>query len=267
VIPHENARKYYRTGRVFNTVWIEKTAETSLTAGSPVALQTAFREREFREVRWFIVIRAHKTHSLCVPIHTYRGLGRAKSGISGKFHVPLVLEGLSYQALADDPLVEPPLHIILENSAAEIKGSSTADFSKLYTVEYTWRIMTIGRVHAKDMTRLRNYAAKAVLGEKAEDFSTTDRVQQLAPVVVEKVLTLNNISMESNSSISAALLTTMPESGQSTYSESPQPEPMSAKRITSTPGKHNLKAVNPGGFFFLLTIERKLNFCRVQSST
>jgi hypothetical protein len=115
-----------------------------------------------------------KAHCLCVPVPTYRGLGTTKSGVNASDHVPLVAEGRNTVPVSGEQPIRPAIHVIVENTSVRVSTSARIDFSRLYTVEYNYVVKTVGRIHARDMDRLKQYAAQLLLGDRASQISNED---------------------------------------------------------------------------------------------
>lgn len=108
-----------------------------------------------------------KAHCLCVPVHTYGRLGTTKSGVSANDHVPLVAEGENMIPVYGEQPLRPAIHVIVENSSIRVSTSARIDFSRLYTVEYNYLVATVGRIHPRDVERLKQYAAQLLFGDTA----------------------------------------------------------------------------------------------------
>ena len=132
-----------------------------------------YGEPIFTKFRWFIVIKAMKDSCICVSVQTYGGQGTNKPGTDGKHHCALVVEGQSWKPLPGEQLGLKPIHIIVEGGHV-VEPESRVTFLKLYTVEYYVKVMTVGRIHSRDIRRLDRHSKVALKFSNEEDEDDDD---------------------------------------------------------------------------------------------
>lgn len=133
-------------------------------------------QKVYSKIRRFIVIKNMKSHSICIPIHTYSGQGTSKPGVKPGDHAPLVqnTEEVMYHALEKKEDLKMPLSLIVEDSTINFSPYSRICFSKPYSFEHNIKVRKIGRISPKHLERLWTYY-REMAGILDKD--TSDRAQ------------------------------------------------------------------------------------------
>ncbi|KAI1080779.1 hypothetical protein F5B20DRAFT_538935 [Whalleya microplaca] len=78
------------------------------------------------------------------------------------YHVPLVKREHGKTSQYDSTSARQPLQLIMERTTDQYDPTSTADFSKHYTIEYNLKVHKIGRIEPNDMRLLSHYASESL---------------------------------------------------------------------------------------------------------
>jgi hypothetical protein len=96
---------------------------------------------------------------LLSAITTYNGRGVAKRGVDPDKHAIVYMRGTTPTPGAGEPrMVKEPLEVVPENLGENLDYMSRLNFSKIYTVEHNVKVLPIGRISSRSMTRFREYA-------------------------------------------------------------------------------------------------------------
>ncbi len=175
-------RSFFKVGRVFSTFWAEPRGSPS--ARSPTRSYDSSTSWDvFREKKFFVVVRAKQGHCLCLPIATYRGRGTLKhTEKSAQDHAIIVTFGDEPQLLIDEvQLTKQPLKVKCEDdSQGKLHPSSRINFSKVYTIEYNFKVRTYGRIATESKPLLQRYFRETVAGTTDVNDNTASQSTQRA---------------------------------------------------------------------------------------
>ncbi|KAL4820316.1 hypothetical protein BDW67DRAFT_115689 [Aspergillus spinulosporus] len=151
---------YYREGKVFSILWHENDGRAggTLVSRGP-QYRGRFGEPIYSTIRRMVVFRQHGQCSWCFAITTYNGRGVAKRGVDPDKHAIVYMRGTRPTPGAGEPrMVKEPLEVAPENPDEHLDSMSRLNFSKIYTVEHNVKVLPIGRISSRSMTRFREYA-------------------------------------------------------------------------------------------------------------
>jgi hypothetical protein len=148
-------------------LWTEPRSITDYNSSKSSGLDA----EAFMKIRRFVVIRAKPRHCMCLLITTYSRQGTSKTRVSPHDHAPLVLAGQTVKWHANEGrLSKKPIHFKLEDTDVDINPMSRIDFSRIYTLEYTVKVRSVGRVVPEDLPYLEAYFRDVINVD--EDFPT-----------------------------------------------------------------------------------------------
>jgi hypothetical protein len=151
----QDPRKFFKKGRLFMVLWSEHgTLNNSI----------------FTKVRRYVVLRRRQTHIVCLPIHTYGGLGTAKDGINPDSHAALVCdpdEAVTHPNEA--PLSKEALAVVLEHPTRHLNPYSRIDFGRQYPIPYRFKVRRIGRIDRRSIGKLEEYFRSGIGVNEPED--------------------------------------------------------------------------------------------------
>ncbi|KAL4749171.1 hypothetical protein BDW72DRAFT_140391 [Aspergillus terricola var. indicus] len=151
---------YYREGKVFSILWHENDGRAggTLVSRGPLYLGR-FGEPIYSTIRRMVVFRQYEQCSWCFAITTYNGRGVAKRGVDPDKHAIVYMRGTMPTLGAGEPrMIKEPLEVAPENPDERLDSMSRLNFSKIYTVEHNVKVLPIGRISSRSMTRFREYA-------------------------------------------------------------------------------------------------------------
>ncbi|KAL4759999.1 uncharacterized protein BDW70DRAFT_161057 [Aspergillus foveolatus] len=151
---------YYREGKVFSILWHENDGRAggTLVSRGP-QYRGRFGEPIYSTIRRMVVFRQYEQCSWCFAITTYNGRGVAKRGVDPDKHAIVYMRGTTPTLGVGEPrMVKEPLEVVPENPGENLDYMSRLNFSKIYTVEHNVKVLPIGRISNRSMTRFREYA-------------------------------------------------------------------------------------------------------------
>ncbi len=92
------------------------------------------------------------------PISTYGNRGVAKRNVNPNTHAIVYLRGTPpFQAPNEPRMIKEPLEVAAESRDETIHHMSRLDFGKIHTVEHNVKVLPIGRITSRSMTRFIQY--------------------------------------------------------------------------------------------------------------
>ncbi|CBF69602.1 hypothetical protein AN6373.2 [Aspergillus nidulans FGSC A4] len=151
---------YYREGKVFSILWHENDGRAGGTLVSRGPLYRGrFGEPIYSTIRRMVVFRQYEQCSWCFAITTYHGRGVAKRGVDPDKHAIVHMRGTTPTLGVGEPrMAKEPLEVVPENPSENLDYMSRLNFSKIYTVEHNVKVLPIGRISSRSMTRFLEYA-------------------------------------------------------------------------------------------------------------
>ncbi|XMA19675.1 hypothetical protein WAI453_012466 [Rhynchosporium graminicola] len=167
-------KKFFRTGRVFSTLWTEPFDDTMQSENDQfntiVTYQVKFGQKVYSKIRRFVVVRKDERSCTCLPVTTYGGKGYKKRGLKLDNH------GLIYSSSRPPRSVpgitKEPLRIILSKGAEKLNDPSYLHYTRVYTVETNVKVRDVGQLDAESQKLLKRYYRAAQL----EGFSDDDEI-------------------------------------------------------------------------------------------
>ncbi|KAL4785426.1 hypothetical protein BJX76DRAFT_182170 [Aspergillus varians] len=155
------SRSYYRVGRVFAVLWHENYGHgNGGTVGSrgPQFIGR-FQEPIFSTIRRMVVVKVHHDCSWCIAINTYGGQGVAKRNVDRSKHAVVYMSHRSPFTNDDEPrMIKEPLEVSPDRPGEGLDEMSRLNFGKVHTVEHNVKVLPIGEIASRSMTRFREYA-------------------------------------------------------------------------------------------------------------
>ncbi|KAL4803428.1 hypothetical protein BDV18DRAFT_40920 [Aspergillus unguis] len=155
-------RSYYSLGKVFAVLWHENDGRgtgTGTVASRGPKYIGRFGQPIFSTIRRMVAIKVLDQCSWCIAINTYGGQGVAKRGIDESKHAIVYIKDTTPIATDDEPpMVKEPLAVTPDNPGDRLDEMSRLNFGKIYTVEHNVKVLPIGKISSRSMTRFRQYA-------------------------------------------------------------------------------------------------------------
>ncbi|OJJ01723.1 hypothetical protein ASPVEDRAFT_130660 [Aspergillus versicolor CBS 583.65] len=154
---------YYTTGRIFAILWHENRGvsnghENGTVITSGPIFTGRFNEPIHSSIRRMVVFSTTRNKSLCFPISTYGNRGVAKPNVDPYTHAIVYPRGTPPIQAANEPrMVKEPLEVALELLDETLNPMSRLDFGKVHTVEHNVKVLPIGRITSRSMTRFIQY--------------------------------------------------------------------------------------------------------------
>ena len=120
--------------------------------------------RPFTKPARFVVVKSALTFSVCLRISTYSGQATTKPGVIRDQHAPVFRQGYRPEILPDEsqpnePQLQKPIEIKLENEEIDVSPKSRINFGKPYTIEHNVKVKNIGRVVGESVRELEYHLA------------------------------------------------------------------------------------------------------------
>lgn len=156
-------RSYYTTGKIFAILWHENYGMSNGHGNGTVithgpTFTGRFNEPIYSAIRRMVVFSTTGQKSLCFPISTYGNRGVAKPNVDPDTHAIVYPRGTSPIREANEPrMIKEPLEVAVESYDETLNPMSRLDFGKIHTVEHNVKVLPIGRITSKSMTRFMQY--------------------------------------------------------------------------------------------------------------
>lgn len=160
---------FFRVGRVFLTLWVEPTGDSTTTINSVVindridpALQSSRPEDlVYSRVRRFVVVREGKEFCSALPIVSYGRAGVSRAGVK-KNHHAIIYTSLNApqpkrgEVSAKDELPMQPLaiRVVPDERGAKLDEMSRIDFGKIHSIHCRVKVAPFGQIHLDSMDDL-----------------------------------------------------------------------------------------------------------------
>jgi hypothetical protein len=159
-------------GRVFKTLWTEPVGTVS-KSDSQFVIPAKFGEMAFTKIRPFVVIREMQGCCLSLPLNTYGHQGTEKDRIRTGDYAAVYPMGSEPNIGISERMSKKPFPIIIEDPRERIDPRSRLNFGQVYTIQHNLKVLKIGRIPDKYLTRFDEYFMKTIAGTPAQEAPST----------------------------------------------------------------------------------------------
>ncbi|KKK15079.1 hypothetical protein AOCH_003938 [Aspergillus ochraceoroseus] len=151
---------YFRVGKVFSVLWHENDGRGKPgTYLSTTQFMGKFGEPIYSTIRRMVVVKVFSDCSWCFPISTYGGQGVAKSGVNPSKHAMVYMTHTRPTRSVHEPeMTKEPLEVSPARYDERLDEMSRLNFGKIYTVEHNVKVLPIGEIASRSMSKFLNYA-------------------------------------------------------------------------------------------------------------
>jgi len=144
-VKQKDQKEFFRTGRVFKTLWVEPAGHTSTGRGLSTV---SFGESAYAEIRRFVVLSSTELYSRCSPITTYSGQATTKPGVISQDHSVIYYDHeREPNLLVGEELTKKAIRVSRSKiSVATLDPLSRLDFGRPHTVHHTAKVVDLGMV-------------------------------------------------------------------------------------------------------------------------
>ncbi|PVH94889.1 hypothetical protein DM02DRAFT_175430 [Periconia macrospinosa] len=158
----QEARQFFRVGRVFSMLYSEAASETAARYGNENDAITVvrFRSAVYSQIRRFVVVAVKRGFVYACAISTYTRRGVLKPGCDPAEHTIVYAQGSNPTYIAGEleaGMVREPLEVIPADATVVIDPYSRLRLGKTYPIEWNVKVKDIGQVHQEHLSKLLLY--------------------------------------------------------------------------------------------------------------
>ena len=157
----QNAKKFYRMGRVFAILWTENAGEGG--TGDNFSL-VIYNEKVYTQIRRWVVVRERHGYCVCIPIRTYGNQGVAKPGLTTeerKRHAIIYADNVRPWESPHErgAMSKDPIAVTMASTEQKLDQMSRVNFGSPTTIQWNVKAMNIGKVTERSLPALDSYFA------------------------------------------------------------------------------------------------------------
>ncbi|KAF2803224.1 uncharacterized protein BDZ99DRAFT_526598 [Mytilinidion resinicola] len=163
----QDARTFFRRGRLFSVLFSEGMGETARMQDRDCVTVVKYGGKVFTQIRRFVVVGEKKGFSYGCPIYTYKDRATTKPGCRPSEHAVVYYSTLQSPTLlpGETDLVKKPIGVKPSDPNQQpMNTASRIRFGKVYPIDWNVKVKDLGKVIDEDMERLLAYYTKELTG-------------------------------------------------------------------------------------------------------